>query len=107
MASPNRGGRWVTPGLLLLAVVFAFLVPTLFESSFWLHLFDMMLINALMALGLNVILKTGQISLAHAGFMAIGAYTSAQLTVKLGLPFLAGFLLIPPLSPRFGLANSP
>jgi len=93
MASPNRGGRWVTPGLLLLAVVFAFLVPTLFESSFWLHLFDMMLINALMALGLNVILKTGQISLAHAGFMAIGAYTSAQLTVKLGLPFLIGFLL--------------
>ena len=60
MASPNRAGRWVTSGLLLLAVVFAFLVPTLFESSFWLHLFDMMLINALMALGLNV--KIGRAS---------------------------------------------
>ncbi len=79
--------------LSLLAVVSAFLVPTFFESNFWLHLLDMVLINGLMALGLNVILKTGQISLAHAGFMAIGAFTSAQLTVKLGFPFLAAFLL--------------
>lgn len=71
-------------------LVLAFAVPWLFESQFWLHLSDMTLINAVTALGLNVILKTGQVSMAHAGFMAIGAYTSAQLTVKLGVPFLAG-----------------
>lgn len=52
----------------------------------------MALINAVMALGLNVILKTGQVSMAHAGFMAIGAYTSAQLTAMLGVPFLVGFV---------------
>lgn len=98
MPKPNRSGmppvsRWIPRVSGLVATVVAFLLPTVFESNFWLHLFDMMLINALMALGLNVILKTGQVSLAHAGFMAIGAFTSAQLTVKFGLPFLSGFVL--------------
>jgi len=88
----GAGGRTVSrivPGALL---VLAFGVPWVFESQFWLHLSDMTLINAVTALGLNVILKTGQVSMAHAGFMAIGAYTSAQLTVKLGVPFLVGFV---------------
>lgn len=87
------GRRVVLPGLALAAIVAAFLVPTVFASNFWLYLLDMVLINAVMALGLNVILKTGQVSLAHAGFMAIGAFTSAQLTVALELPFLVGFVL--------------
>ena len=81
------------PRLALAALlVLAFLVPWMFESQFGLHLLDMALINAVIALGLNVILKTGQVSMAHAGFMAIGAYASAQLTVKLGVPFLVGFV---------------
>ena len=74
--------------LLLLAL----LVPRMFANQFGLYLLDMALINAVIALGLNVILKTGQVSMAQAGFMAIGAYTSAQLTVKLDVPFLVGFL---------------
>ena len=73
-------------------LVLAVLAPWLVESTFLLHLFDMALINAVMAVGLNVILKTGQVSMAHAGFMAIGAYTSAHLTQKAGVPFLVGFL---------------
>ncbi|HET7296935.1 MAG TPA: branched-chain amino acid ABC transporter permease [Gemmatimonadales bacterium] len=73
--------------LLLLALV----VPWVFANQFGLYLLDMALINAVIALGLNVILKTGQISMAQAGFMAIGAYISAQLTVKLDVPFLVGF----------------
>ncbi len=71
--------------------VLAFVVPWVFENQFGLYLLDMALINAVIALGLNVILKTGQISMAQAGFMAIGAYISAQLTVKLDVPFLVGF----------------
>src|SRR5215475_15859387 len=31
--------------------------------------------------------KTGQVSLGQAGFMAIGAYASAVLTQKFGVPF--------------------
>jgi branched-chain amino acid transport system permease protein len=83
----------MAPIVWLTAIVAAFLVPTVFPSNFWLYLLDVTLINGVLALGLNVILKTGQISMAHAGFMAIGAFTSAQLTVKLEVPFLAAFLL--------------
>ncbi|MBI1727162.1 MAG: branched-chain amino acid ABC transporter permease [Candidatus Rokubacteria bacterium] len=74
--------------LLLLALF----IPWMFENQFGLYLLDMALINAVIALGLNVVLKTGQVSMAQAGFMAIGAYTSAQLTVKLDVPFLVGFV---------------
>ena len=80
--------RLAMAALLLLAL----LVPWMFANQFGLYLLDMALINAVIALGLNVILKTGQVSMAQAGFMAIGAYTSAQLTVKLDVPFLVGFL---------------
>jgi len=41
-----------------------------------------------LALGLNVITGlTGQLSLGHAAFMSIGAFTSAICTINLGLPF--------------------
>jgi len=45
-------------------------------------------INIILAVSLNLINGfTGQFSIGHAGFMAIGAYTSAIMTVKLGQPF--------------------
>jgi len=44
-------------------------------------------INIILASSLRAIATTGQMSLAHAGFMAIGAYTSALLVMKLGLSF--------------------
>ena len=55
-------------------------------------------IGVIMAVSLNLITGfTGQFTLGHAGFMAVGAYCSAILTVKLGVPFpisiLAGALL--------------
>lgn len=55
-------------------------------------------INMVMALSLNLISgQTGQFSLGHAGFMAIGAYASAAVTV-LAHPFLANILMfLPPL----------
>ena len=42
-------------------------------------------VNILMALSVYAIISTDQVSLGNAGFMAIGAYTSAYLTVKTGL----------------------
>ena len=45
-------------------------------------------INIILAVSLNLINGyTGQFSIGHAGFMAVGAYTSAVITVKLGLSF--------------------
>jgi branched-chain amino acid transport system permease protein len=46
------------------------------------------------ALGLNILSGfTGQISLGHAAFIAIGAYASTLLTLKLGIPFWASLPL--------------
>ena len=45
-------------------------------------------IAIILALGLNVIVGlAGQLSLGHAAFMSIGAFTSALITIKTGLPF--------------------
>lgn len=53
-------------------------------------------INMVMALSLNLISgQTGQFSLGHAGFMAIGAYTSAAVSV-LAAPFLSSLFPLPP-----------
>jgi len=41
-------------------------------------------INVLLALGLYLTLATGQFSVGHGGFMAIGAYAAAVLTVNFG-----------------------
>jgi len=90
---PVSGSARALPRLALAALlIVALFVPWMFENQFGLYLLDMALINAVIALGLNVVLKTGQISMAQAGFMAIGAYISAQLTVKLDVPFLVGFV---------------
>lgn len=51
-------------------------------------------IAIILALGLNVITGlTGQLSLGHAAFMSVGAFASALLTIKTGLPFSLNLLL--------------
>lgn len=52
------------------------------------HLYYNIIINIGLALSLYITLKAGQLTMGHAGFMAIGAYTAALLTTKLGAPFL-------------------
>jgi branched-chain amino acid transport system permease protein len=61
-------------------------------------------IMAIAAIGLNLILGyTGQLNLAHAGFMAIGAYTVGILTVDYGVPYWVSFLLAGLVSAAIGL----
>lgn len=57
------------------------------NEYFQLNLF-LLAINVILAVSLNLITGfTGQFSLGHAGFMAVGAYISAIFTLKLNLPF--------------------
>lgn len=50
-------------------------------------------IYIILALGLNLITGvTGQLNLGHAAYMSIGAYTSAMISLKLGLPFIIALL---------------
>jgi len=51
-------------------------------------------IGIILALGLNIITGlTGQLSLGHAAFMSVGAFTGALLTLKTGTPFYLNLLL--------------
>lgn len=51
-------------------------------------------INIILASSLNLINGfTGQFSIGHAGFMAVGAYVSAIMTVKLGMPFVVAIIV--------------
>lgn len=70
--------------LLALAVALPYLV-----GEFWLGEFTSMLIWAVAGMGLMLLVgHSGQASLGHAAFLAVGAYTNVLLQEKLGLPFL-------------------
>ena len=46
-------------------------------------------INSILALSLYITALAGQLSIGHAAFMGIGAYTSAMLMTQLGWPFFS------------------
>ncbi|WP_110956367.1 branched-chain amino acid ABC transporter permease [Anaerosinus massiliensis] len=63
-------------------------------GSFWELNLILIAINIIMAASLNLINGyTGQFSLGHAGFMAVGAYMSAIITVKFQLPFILAIIV--------------
>lgn len=67
--------------VMAILVVVPFVVP----NSFYLDLAIRMAINAVIVLGLNLLIGfAGQISLGHAGFLGIGAYASAVLPTHFG-----------------------
>lgn len=72
---------------ILILLFIAFLFPLLIRDEYFLHVAIMTLIYCIFASSLNIILMTGQISIAHAAFYGIGAYTSTLLVKELGFNF--------------------
>lgn len=78
---------------LALYAVFYFLVEEKVLPNFWRLQVVVIAINIIMAASLNLINGiTGQFSLGHAGFMAVGAYVSAVGTVFYDWPFALSLL---------------
>jgi branched-chain amino acid transport system permease protein len=66
----------------------ALTLPLWLASAYHVHVAIMAGIFGVLALSLNLLLGfTGQLSLGHAAFFGIGAYTSALLTLKAEWPF--------------------
>lgn len=62
--------------------------------TYWIGVATLTGIYMIAILGLSILTGfTGLFSMGHAGFMAIGAYTSALLTKTFGLPVLAGVFM--------------
>jgi branched-chain amino acid transport system permease protein len=81
--------QWV---LLFAFFAILFTIP-LYSSNYWLRVFNVVGITVISVTGLNILTGyCGQLSIGHSGFMAVGAFTSAVLTGKLGLPFPVAFI---------------
>jgi branched-chain amino acid transport system permease protein len=79
--------RLAGPALWTAFFVLLALVPTIGLSRYYLTVVDQAMIMSIAVLGLYFVLGlTGQLSLAQAGFLGMGAYTAAILSTRLGLP---------------------
>jgi branched-chain amino acid transport system permease protein len=85
MRLPLLLNRW------LLFSAGVFVVALLVENEYYLTLLNFIGIHTLLVVGLNLLMGyAGQISLGHAAFFGLGAYTSGILTVTYGInPWLA------------------
>lgn len=77
---------WVL-SLMLGLLLFLILFPLFVKGQFFLRLVIFVLLNVVMGVSLWPILITGQVSFAHPGFMAIGAFSCAVLVMKTNLSF--------------------
>lgn len=66
--------------------------PFVIDAPFIVHIAIMIAIYAVLALSMNLMLRIGQLSLAHGAFMGLGAYASALLSMRLHVPFPLAFL---------------
>lgn len=81
----RTGYRWF---VMILFLVCLFGVLPLVAGNYFMDVMINIAITVIAALGLQIITGfTGQISLGHAAFMAVGAYTSAMLSTHLGMSF--------------------
>ena len=79
-------------GLLIGLLIVLFTAP-LYFGNYWLSVFNLIGITLIAAIGLNILVGyCGQLSIGHAGFIAVGAYTSAILTNRFEMPFLVGLI---------------
>jgi branched-chain amino acid transport system permease protein len=76
--------RWTVAAL---AALFIIVVP-LVIGEYYVSILNLCLIATVGALGLNILVGyTGQVSIGHAAFMSVGAYTAANLITRVGAPF--------------------
>ena len=84
----------------LMVTLFTF---PLYAPNYYVYLLNIIMVHVILAVGLNILVgSTGQISLGHAGFFAIGAYGTALLMAKLHIPFVFAILIAAFIAAFFG-----
>jgi len=77
--------NWEKTSFYVVLLAILVLVPVLFRNLYQLGVITFMLINVLLAVSCWFIMTTGQVTLGHAGFAAIGGYLSAALIARYGM----------------------
>jgi len=92
--------------LLLAAALIALpLVTVALDRSYAVYVYSLLMVYSVACVGLNILTGfTGQISIGHAGFMAVSAYASAIMTGSYGVTFVASLLVSAGLAALLGLA---
>lgn len=97
--TPSRFWVWI-----VVALVVAIAAPPFVESALVRHFLVLIGINIILVLSLDLVVGLlGLSALGHAGFMGIGAYTSALLVTGHGAPFLVGLACGTVLATLFGV----
>jgi branched-chain amino acid transport system permease protein len=78
--------------LMLVALLAVLALLPLGVDVYVVYVVTLVFINIMLATSLRLSLIVGQLNISHSGFMAIGAYTSALLVMRLHVPFLVGLL---------------
>ncbi|MDU4961292.1 MAG: branched-chain amino acid ABC transporter permease [Sporomusaceae bacterium] len=93
MNASRKKDLYILGASLIVYAVVQTLIEIEFIGAFWLLNVVLICINIILSSSLNLINGfTGQFSIGHAGFMAVGAYLSAVLSVKLQAPFIVSIL---------------
>ncbi|HEX9976888.1 MAG TPA: branched-chain amino acid ABC transporter permease, partial [Dehalococcoidales bacterium] len=80
--------RTRTHWVLLVALLVVLFTAPLYLANYWLSVANLIGITIVAVTGLNLLTGyCGQLSIGHAGFIAVGAYTSAILNSRFGVPF--------------------
>ena len=67
-------------------------IPLFFQSSYFLHMFILIFFYISLSVAWNILSLSGKVSLGHAAFFGLGAYTSTILNVKHGIiPWIGVF----------------
>jgi branched-chain amino acid transport system permease protein len=81
--------RWI--GLAVLAIA-AILWPIVYGNPFYITIGTMAVLSTIGATSLNLIIRTGHVSLAHGAFMGVAAYTCVLFELRMGWPFPAALI---------------
>jgi len=85
--------NWAKTGFYILLLAILIFVPVLFRNLYQLGVITFILINVLLAVSCWFIMTTGQVTLGHAGFAAIGGYLSAALIARYGMGSWSSLLI--------------
>ena len=95
---------WFVIFLGLVAVTFTGSLFGLGANEYHYFIGNLILINLIAAIGLQLLVGfTGLLSLGHAAFLGVGAYTSALLITKFGCPFVLSIFIAGLVASLFGI----
>ncbi len=78
----------------ILVVIFAIFLPLVVKNEYFIRVINVFFLYSVVALSINLIVGIcGLLDMGRAAFMGLGAYCSAILSVKLGVPFVLSFII--------------